>query len=152
MATYVITGAWDKSLALKAVTYEIRVVRVEVENDDYEFNAASGAYDYYPLTTDIFRYTSGTPSGGTAVTPSPLRQGAPAATATSWSGATAPAGTATTVGRNFAGSPSIGTWDPPGDLTLSLGAVLFLPTPGTITQGAASYQIYFEELRLSWHY
>lgn len=99
-------------------------------------------------------------SGGSAMSITPLRQGAPAATATARAGSITTSGTATTLQFLAVGGGGYGAttveYAPPLDLTLRPGDVfstdgLFDTTNNGANYGFTSYPtIYFEELRLNW--
>jgi hypothetical protein len=116
----------------------------------------------------LWRYTGGSASGGTALTPVALRQGSAAASATSRFGSgTSVSGT----GAYFANMPPLGvgnfgnisdpplaTYTFPADFTVAPGSVLSFQTgtfgaggDGTIG-GVFRIFVYFEELRLTWPY
>lgn len=156
------TGSSATDIAIRAVTYEIRITSVLV------WNVASTGVGLH-----LYRHEVSTLSGGTAVDVVPLYQGAPAASATaqvgspptlSFSGTSRICGSTymapgenssvsgTYVINTFPGSTSQVT--PPLTLTVSPGSVFNVGT-GSAGFGLSSNsicQIWFEELRLAGSY
>lgn len=141
------------SMAIRAVSFEVRIARIELTRTD-------GENEQYPdqVTTLFDRYNSGTISGGSALPITPLRQGAPAATATargSSNGVTV-SGTSVPLGGLPAMSSGSTSYEFAFDMTLSPGAVLFISLPsffqGPGSNISCSLTVSFEELRLSWPY
>jgi hypothetical protein len=143
------------SLTVTPVSSEIRIAQVS-------FNSADGGTGS-GNTIQCSTYLVGGTSGGTAVTPLPMRQGAPAATATSKSGATwtsitnvlsvvtgsGPTLTYTDGTTGYYTTTVSGAWQPPFDLIISPGTTLYAQANGN--SGVFLF-IHFEELRLSWPY
>lgn len=131
MTTYVAGGqrsATNGDVGVKAGTYPIRIATIAAPT--------SGAGGYF-----IYLVSSITLSGGTSVTPVPLRAGAPASTATCQVGAATVSGSSLSL--DVATSAA---WTPAFDLIVAPGAGI------KVTVGASAYVIfYFEEIRqLSW--
>lgn len=139
------------SLALRAVTYPIRVARLDL---------VSGFDQQVTITLDL--YPSSSLSGGSALTINPMRGGSPAATATARKGSISTSGsfqrlTMISLGAAPSGSlgsaisTSIGNYQPALDLILAPGAVF--KASGFVSDGSGEIGIggtlYFEELRLS---
>lgn len=142
------------SLALTvtpSATYQVRIAKVESSGI-----LVNGGY----ATVTLRIYPSGTPSGGTTVTPFVMRGGAPAATASAKSGAAVsgspivlhieaasggdPAANVTYVSLNS-------SYSFPFDLILSAGSTLqALLTDNTTGLISPTVVVYFEELRLNW--
>lgn len=149
MSTYSVYSNSDAGI--KAVAYEVRISQVVVYSDS--------PFGYF---IRICRYDSGTLSG-TSVTPIPLRQGAPAASATAVSGVTV-SGTQRTIQLFFIGpgetlaTPSSSAvyhgasaqFQPPLAVTISPGSVFVVN--GQPSDGTMATTIYFEELRLAGSY
>lgn len=147
-------------------SFEIKITQVDygvvsVAASDTQITPHVG---YAPT---IYRYASGTASGGTTATPMALRQGsASPSTATRWGTGVSVSGTQTLLysplpvtATNSANSSKSYVF--PSDLIVSPGGVLSFVTGGMGTGGSggigatitATIQVivYFEELRLAWH-
>jgi hypothetical protein len=140
-------------LAIRAVTYEIRITQVNLV-------CYAGGSEVILLN----RHESSTLSGGSVADIVPLYQGAPAASATARSGSLTFSGTNKIVGSAFVGSGtdvstiyytaiinnhgSNAQIAPPLTLTVLPGSVLHVSgvTSGTIAQ------VFFEEMRLPGSY
>jgi hypothetical protein len=156
------------SLFVSPGTYEIRIPQIV-------FSYQSNAFNEVEMTGTVGYYTSGM-SGGSSVGIGPMRQGSPATTATASTGASG-SGTFYSLGTYLNGqytNNSIGpnnaiipgvvlfagsyTFTPPFDLILSPGTALATTltadaaTGGADAGGTLDINIFFEELRLSWHY
>lgn len=144
MTAYMVEGIRLTGVAIKAISFDIRIIQVTVMNT---LTSTGG-----PGTSlhDVNRYDSSTISG-TAVTAAPLRGGSPAATAQcKTGGSVAASGTAQPVGAYGQTGSGILDWSPPTDLIVPIGsAILF--EGDTDTYGDYYVFVYFEELRLSWH-
>lgn len=134
-------------LAIRAGSFEVKINRVE-------YGVLGGQGSILPA---LYRYAGSTISGGTALTPPPLRQGAPAATATARMGALTLAGTQSYFTHISAalGGGSMSNYTPAYDITISPGSA-FVMAGGYANQGNGTITFamnaYFEELRLAWHY
>jgi hypothetical protein len=153
-------------LSFSPVLYETKLLQIE-----YTLTNVNDTYDgsitpVMQFTPAIYRYSTGTASGGTAVTPVALRQGASASSTTSrWGTGVAVSGTATHIASlsPLKTSPTIDigeTYKSPFDLTVSPGGV-FLFTTGSIggsgassatNSGRVQIVFYFEEFKLAWRY
>lgn len=151
MTQYIAYSEWEGAgMALKAGTYEIKIVRVEVVNVD-----TSATWVYFQ------RHSGSTLSGGSAVSIYPMRHASPTSTASaragdglSFSGSEerftevivggAPF---TTPSGNHTGSGNL-TFEPPLDLTIAPGTVFEVDG----LDDEKKVTIYFEELRLSQSY
>lgn len=151
-------GGTNQFFGIKPVTYPVRIARIDM--------AANGAVQFV-----FYHYKTSNLTGGTTVTPLPLRGGAPASTVTCKTLMTTSnfTGTGTIIVTQIVGSYH--------QTTDSLGAITTTPDPGssnysfpfdyivavgdsfvcqvvtnatTPTSGGAS--VYFEELRLSWSF
>lgn len=146
----------DIGLTISPVSYEIRIIRFEYGLVGLNFGVSGGTATLTPVTG--IRYTTGTASGGTAITPSPLRQGSATASATSRYGTVSSTGTQVRVAQMtpipWTDVPSGAGYDFPLDVTVSPGSVMMFAlssyhSTGTMQIGLTAY---FEELRLAWHY
>lgn len=139
-----------RQVAVRAGEFELKIVRIEV--------VPTGQLDPtapYGLGTTMFRYSGANISGGSVVTPPALRQGGPAASATARMGTVSTSGTSTRLGYFWTPLLVQGSYDFPFDLTVSVGSAFVVQTVGagiTGTMTGAQVNVYFEELRLSWHY
>lgn len=117
-------SAFINKFALRPITDSIKIVRVE-------YLAANSA--------DVTRFASSTTTGGTALTPVPMRDGSAASTVLARVNPTAISGTPSYfVPNGQAGSP----FTPVLDLVVAPGSVFAL------VGGSLSYvSIYYEEIR-----
>ena len=124
------------SLSLVPVTYQARIVKIEVTVD----GAVGGA------TQTISRYISSTLSGGATVTPRAFRDGAAASSATAKSGAT-PSGTQQVLNlqRPIAGS---GAYQFTSDVIVAPGNVLHVAL-ATLNAAIVEIGIHYEVLYLA---
>jgi len=142
----VTTGGGFPELAIKAVTWELKIVKVDIYNSE---NYSRWLY--------LYRHTGSTLSGGTAVGVVPLRGGATPATATSMKGTMSYSGTAQFItyggiagdGNSTVLAITNSTVQTPLDLTIAPGQVF--KVQGMDGDGMTC-TIHFEELRLSWSY
>lgn len=149
--------------ALKPVTYPIRIARIDM--------AANGW-----VTFVFYHKPAATISGGTTVTPLPLRGGAPASTITCRSGlaaTTISTGTTTITsmvvgsestmdngagGVNWIAQPGSQQYSLPFDYIVAIGDVFIVYIATAAANGSftpatsGSAAVYFEELRLSWSF
>lgn len=129
MTTYIVSNlvATNKTLAVVAVTWPIRIIRADL--------AIAGQLQ-------VTRVTGASLSGGTAVTPSPMRQlpGVPAALSTSKNGATV-SGTSNDLGTY----PT--TYQPATDLFIGVGSAFTALVPGTLA--SSNVEIIYEEVHLA---
>lgn len=158
------TTVASRIYALSPVSSEIRITQLYwamlgVSGSDETFTPVFG---YAP---SVYRNTGGSASGGTTVTPTPLRSDATAASTTArWGSAVSISGTQTYVysplpltGSNTTAASN--TYKFPSDFIISPGAVFSFATggifgtgsSGATINGTVQVQLYFEELRLSWH-
>jgi hypothetical protein len=106
-----------------------------------------GVYSNLSVASSTFlvqRYSGGGAiTGGSTVTPFPLREGAAAAGATSKAAATSVTGTANTfTSQGSLAAGSTATWTPPASLIIPAGSsTVFL-----VTQSSGTATIYFDEL------
>lgn len=141
------------AVAIRAVTWPVRFTKA-----DYSSINTNRTLAY------IRRHEGSTISGGTALTPTPLQQGAPAATATARSGSISASGTQRNValalvsgaGDNALSDGTVqqlsngaASFQPAIDLIIAPGDVFFLTLDAN---GWCNVTIYFEELRLNWSY
>jgi hypothetical protein len=140
---------YGPALTVRAGSYEMKIARIDIGAQD-----ASGDGDV--IQPQISRYINSNPTGGSALTPQPLRQGAPSATATCRAGQLTVPGT----GVILASLPDIPSgsqaYEPPFDCTVSPGSLIHVYIGWHLIGGGsiitAVVNVYFEELRLSWHY
>lgn len=140
------------SLGVIAGTYPCRIARIEI-------TCGFGAF------YEVLNYSGAAFSGGTTVTPLPLRGGAPATTATAKSSMTM-TGTATLItaphvgttqvsGTTTTGVPETLAYDFPFDYIIPTGSGIYvtnLPFNSSTSPTINSLAIYYEELRLSWSF
>lgn len=88
----------------------------------------------------------GTITGGSTVTPFPLREGAAAAGVTSKAGATAVSGTQRTFIQQNSAAGSLTSWTPPASLVIPAGSSTVVTVAGASTSWAAV--IYVDELEI----
>lgn len=119
------------TLGVKAGIYPIKIVSIEA------YIVSAGGI----LT--ITEYAAATLSAGSAITPYPLRFGAPAASSTARSGA--PTGTSTLL-RTSGNAPPVGPYlyTPPSSLILPAGAALGVAHTG----GTYFVIVVFDELEI----
>lgn len=135
MTSYEAGAAGVALLGVKAVTYQIRLIR-------FEFFTSSSA-----TTVTFSRYSGISFSGGATVTPLPFRADAAASVVTAKSGATV-SGTQSIFIVQSGGSASGGalvSYTPPGDVILAPGDGLWLNT----SQVGQWADICYEELHLA---
>lgn len=140
----------NPGVAVRAGSFEVRIGRIEISRRDVWDSRDA-------IIPKITRYASGTISGGSALPIEPLRQGAPAATATARGGEPVTVSGTGTQLTGLAGTTSgTVTYEFPFDCTLSPGAVLLVDfgfyligDPSTVIN---LITVSFEELRLSWSY
>lgn len=156
MATYVATAqqtfpststpSWaTKYIAIAPTTYEVLVGRVELS-----YVGVTGLVSGWSLSVD--RNDSSTLSGGSSLTPVTLRGGGPAATSTVKSGTPTISGTPFNYFESSQAIPV--TREFLYDLTVPAGSVFSVSVHGggNSVTSTVSFSVYFEELRLSWHY
>lgn len=162
MTAYVVS-AGIQSVALYPGSFEIRIAQILYTGED-----SGDAGGTQVGTAYANSYSGGATGNGTttSITPGPLRQGAPAATATAkYAGSFTGSGTNTSLFFQVGGGPgSVSyanpnipeysssfavTFTPPFDLILSPGSALVTEA---IFPGSVAIYIFFEELRLSWPY
>lgn len=148
MTAYAMMGTSGGNIAIKAVNYEVRILHAEFQN--LVQNSTSG---WLIIWSDINVCTGATLSGGTAVTPAPMRGGSTAASAQCKSGSVSVSwATMSAVSHTMSTAPTFSTWDPPADIILAVGSALYIAgASGNITNDNLTINVYFEELRLSWH-
>lgn len=143
-------------MTISPVLYEIRLVRFEYGLVSLNFSSSGGLATISPIRA--LRYNTGTASGGTAVTPSPMRQGSAAASATSRFGTVTSSGTGIDVAQMpvlpWSDSPQSQNYDFPLDITVSPGGVVYFRMESYHSTGTMQIAMtaYFEELRMAWHY
>ena len=132
------------TVAITPVTYQIRIAKIEAY--------IGGSYSSVFPEFKVSKYLGGSVSGGTTVTPRPLRDGAPSSSATVKSGVT-PSGTLSQIvdQTNVSGSLS---YQFTFDCILSPGVSVFYASMagGTDAGGGgyiASLLITYEELHLA---
>lgn len=139
MATYIASfqTTTSASLAVKANTFGIRIVKLEL---------VSNASSTNPGSFGASKYLSSTLSGGTTVVPSSLRDSASSSTTTAKSGST-PSGTAISLAAQFGISGTV-SYQFPSDLILNPGNVFSVSFSGS---GGFSFLIiiYFDEEHLA---
>lgn len=157
-------SATPRTYALSPTSSEIKITQIyySMVNIGTTDNAFLPVFGYAPT---MYRYSGGSVSGGTAVTPIGLRAGAAApATTARWGTGISISGTQTLLyyPLPITGSTSnqaAVTYSFPSDCIVSPGSVLSFETGnifgtgsgGATISGTVQVQIYFEELRLSWH-
>lgn len=158
MTTYVASGVYhfsgteNASLCVKAGAYELKIARIEVVT----YGAVEMGFGGNLITS---RSVGASLSGGSSLTPVPMRQGSPDASATARFGAVSVSGTTTFLSQQWIANTSLVGYEFPFDLTVYPGsaAVVTLAPNGTDSSGnpvvtSVLLTVYFEELRLSWHY
>lgn len=149
-----VSGAGLGYMAVTPVSYEIKIPQIQFTGSWYD-----GVSNTQSVFTATVSYGTGiTTTGGASVTPTPLRQGAVAATATAKTGITS----VSSLGNNTADYANVGgsvsfNYQPPFDFIVHPGSVLIVsflsslaPSGGIVLDMACS--VFFEELRLSWPY
>lgn len=131
-SVYFLSNSSAPVISIKAVTYTVRIARLECLIATSTGTAGSIVYS---------RNASATQSGGSTIVPTPYRDGGPAATAIAKSGATV-SGTASSVHFDSGGSG----YTFPFDLTIAPGDAFVATPTGSIFQ----FVVHFEELRLAW--
>jgi len=143
MPAYSANAGSGAELAIRAVTYELKIHRVDIFNGE---NVSRWLY--------VSRYDASTMSGGTATSITPLRGAGPPATATAMTGASSFSGAARLImkgGISGDGNSSIfailnSTVQTPMDIIIPPGSVFRVEgMAGNMTCTA-----YFEEIRLPW--
>jgi hypothetical protein len=135
-----------ESVAIQANAYELKIARVEAYNNLIPTNSTF-------LTAAVSRYSGSTVSGGSVFTPTALRGGAPAASASCRFGPVSVSGTSALIAKTTVAAAQTGVVAPPFDLTIPVGSALAVKTTNNATGTFnALVTIYFEELRLAWHY
>jgi hypothetical protein len=159
------TSAPAKVFALAPQSFEVKLMTIEYGIQQV---GTSGTNYQSVVRPSLWRYTSGSASGGAALTPIALRQGSAAASATSRFGSgTSVTGTGVYIATmpplgvgnygNIA-DPALATYTFPADFTVSPGSVLSFQTGGFGAGGDGTIGgvfrifVYFEELRLTWPY
>lgn len=141
-------------MGLKAGIYSIRINSVHYTIFHYYPDTNTFAISWY-----VNRVAGATMSGGSAMIPTPLRSGAPAASATAaQNGSVTFSGTVVTLQTLGTGGSGYGSdtqiYQPPLDVTLRPGEAFY--TNGWVGNATATPTyailptIYFEELRLDW--
>jgi hypothetical protein len=140
-------------VAVTAGSFELKLTRIEAWTAPVI--TVSGDFWAGDVTAPISRY-SGAASGGTAITPLPMRQGAPPSTATGrYANPLTVGGTSSLLAGFYTGATATSSYDFPLDVTISPGSsIVVQPYLGTTSGNSyeALIVIYFEELRLTWHY
>lgn len=136
MTAYVATatnagGAFSQMGVKCGTTYQMRIAKIEI--------ASSTAGTWV-----ISKYTGISFSGGTAITPLAMREGAPATTATSKQGATVSGTQALLTSQSIAATSSA-SYQFPFDMIISPGNGLWINGVNFV-----SVSVYFEDLRLAW--
>lgn len=144
MTAYIISQVYSTiggstSIGLKANTLPIRMLRIE------------GSANTYNMLSTTTRYITSSFSGGTTLSPSPLRDGAPATTATAKLNATA-SGTAQGLTGQGIGALSSYSYQFGSDMILAPGNIVLFS--GFVSGGYGFYtqSITYEELQLSFSY
>jgi len=148
--------------SISPVSYEIKVRSVDYSMDGWGTSAPNSNTRWWAYPK-VYRYASGSASGGSSLTAIATRQGSAAASSTcrggnlSLSGTQQPLASAPYV--TSGGGNNIGKVEFPVDITVSPGS-MFVFNSGTLTDSSDSQtssitmrvSIYFEELRLAWPY
>jgi hypothetical protein len=150
MTQYVVFGEDGTTLAVKAVSYEVKIVKVDMTNFNDTLNVVS-----------FYRHTGSTLSGGNSVGIFTMRGESPAPTALCRTGSPSFSGTAQHItnvvipGESFdstnGNSTGTGaaTLQTPLDLTIEPGTVFEV---SGLSNTRVIATLYFEELRLSQSY
>ena len=151
MTTYIAANKFGTSgsptLGVAAGTYPVRIVRIEF------FGAQGIPPNSTPAYAYVYNYTGASFSGGTTITPVPMRGGAPPSTATAKYGYTSLSGTKsflTIISTGGGSGASTTSYTFPFDYILPPGSAL--STDGQITLNTSvawAVAIYYEELRLA---
>ena len=141
-------------LTVQPSAFEIKIARVEIGIN----SSLPPAGSHYIGYVDLYRYAGGSTSGGTVVTSPPMRQGGPAATATVRSGGSI-SGTSSFYTRLMGEGPLASqTYEFPYDHTVAPGSAFAVRATSNLASGTSPpwvqifLTVYYEELRLSWHY
>jgi hypothetical protein len=151
MTAYAVNSI-GSNVAVTPVTYQIRVAQVVGNVVGYN-SPPNGSPEIGTL--QVAYYTSGV-TGGTSNPIIPMRQGSPASTATAKYNVTG-VGTANIIHSSGAtGVDAVSaslSFQPPVDFLISPGSAVWAQlTGGGPTTVTFNLIIFFEELRLSWHY
>lgn len=129
-------------LGITAVNYQLRLIRADFHS---QYNS--------PVVTIPVRYSAATVSGGSAVTPVPLYEGAPSASATCRMGSLSASGTASNLGMVFVPFGQVGqsydastVYQFPNGCIVAKGSAIVFNARGNFMD----IVVYFEELRLDW--
>lgn len=124
-------GTGTLTVGVKAGIYPIKILNIQL-------TVGTTASDYA-----VTEYSAATLSGGSAITPFPLRGGAPAASATARSAA--PTGTSTVLKATGANNPvgTIVTYTPPASLIIPSGSAI-----GVTLTPSYLIIVYFDELEI----
>jgi hypothetical protein len=158
-------GSYYTTISVSPVSYEVKILTLEYSMRNSLSTTGSGPAAWgYP---QLYRYNSGTASGGSSLTPAPLRNGTAAASTTSRQGNNVSiSGTQLFLGEtSYVGAvnvyPQAGNYTFPADVTVSPGSVFALSirigaadgqSSSSTVSGSIRLKVYFEELRLSWPY
>jgi hypothetical protein len=149
MTLYVLSSpVGNQFIGIKAVTYEIRILRMEFLND----------YTNKFTVRTLTRKANSTISGGTVATPAPLRDGSTAATAQCRIGTVSSTGTETSVGwLAIPGDPDNtgrvhSSFEIPFEWTIAPGDAFWFDTGTSGSGPLMDVLVYFEELHLAWRY
>lgn len=148
--------------AVSPVAFEIKVRAVDYSMDGWDKSNSNSNTRWWAYPK-VYRYESGSASGGSSLTAIPTRQGSAAPSATcrggnlSLSGTQRPLASAQYV--TSGGGNNMNKVEFPVDITVSPGS-MFVFNCGTLTDSSDNQTstitmrvgIYFEELRLAWPY
>lgn len=156
MTTYVAARNFAQtgvpSLGVLAGTYPVRIAQIEF----YGVYAAGGTSPATSVATSVYNCTGASFSGGTTITPVPMRGGAPASTATAKYSYSSMSGTKsflTIITAGGAGSATTSTYTFPFDYIIPPGNAIDVSAQGTLSsQYAWAVAVYYEELRLAWSF
>lgn len=142
-------------VAVRAGSYELKMSRFEYGI----VGLSGGTAPTAAVRPTIYRYAGASVSGGSATTPMPLRQGAPVTTATARIGqpltVTGTSSYLTVCNNHLNTAASLVTYEPVYDLTVSPGSAFVAQFGWQISGGGTAdlqANVYYEELRLAWHY
>lgn len=149
------------SIILLPGSLDVRVMQYDYTVDSWSTNVSVANPASWTFGNKARRNIGGTASGGTLITPTPMRQGAAAASATCRYGIATTSGGTSAFINALPDVPYPGggfnsyVW--PQDLVISPGSMLVVSFPATWTGSATttlltSATLYFEELKLSWPY
>lgn len=153
MTAYSVLNVNSGYMAIYPNTYEIRVPLIEFQAFYYD-TSSSGIPS--TLTGGIWVGTA--VSSGSAYTPVPLRQGSPTSTATAKVGYTSsvPTNQLANYITTLYDSAANFTYQPPFDTIIQPGSMLLIewnfPTTGGTAFAGGGVTVFYEELRLSWHF